>query len=191
MTVVAPEATGEPKKKTRKVAAAPAEATEAEALAKPKRIRLKKVAAEAEPAADATLITVDMEAERKKPRKTKPKKAAPSDSVRALLDLIVKTLDDNKAEEILTIDLAGKSSIADFMVIANGRSGRQVTALADYVVKAVDEAKLGPCRTEGKSAGDWVLIDANDVIVHLFRPEVREFYKLEKMWQADFRPDVE
>lgn len=131
-----------------------------------------------------------MEAERKKPRKAKPK-AAPSDGARALLDLIVKTLDDNKAEEILTIDLAGKSSIADFMVIANGRSGRQVTALADYVVKAVGEAKMGPCRTEGKSAGDWVLIDAIDVIVHLFRPEVREFYKLEKMWQADFRPESE
>ncbi|PWR24396.1 ribosome silencing factor [Zavarzinia aquatilis] len=133
-----------------------------------------------------------MEAERKKPKSRAKKKPAPaSDAARALLDLVVKTLDDNKAEEILSIDLAGKSSIADYMVIANGRSGRQVTALADYVVKAVDEAKLGPCRTEGKSAGDWVLIDAGDVIVHLFRPEVRDFYKLEKMWQADFRPGEE
>ncbi|RJF90066.1 ribosome silencing factor [Oleomonas cavernae] len=108
-----------------------------------------------------------------------------------MLDLVVKTLDDNKGEEILTIDLAGKSSIADFMVIANGRSGRQVTALANYVVDAIAKAGLPPCRTEGKSAGDWVLIDAGDVIVHLFRPEVREFYKLEKMWQADFRPEAE
>ncbi|MCF4166980.1 ribosome silencing factor [Zavarzinia compransoris] len=157
--------------------------------AKPKRIRLRKKPAD-EAGTDATLIAVDMAAERKKPRKAKAR-PAPSDDARTLLDLIVKTLDDNKAEEILTIDLAGKSSIADFMVIANGRSGRQVTALADYVVKAVDEAKLGPCRTEGKAAGDWVLIDAIDVIVHLFRPEVREFYKLEKMWQADFRPETE
>ncbi|PWR21707.1 ribosome silencing factor [Zavarzinia compransoris] len=149
-------------------------------------MRLKK--------AEAVLVTVDLEAERKTPaKKAKPKKktAETAEIARALLDLVVKTLDDNKAEEILTIDLAGKSSIADFMVIANGRSNRQVTALADYVVKAVDEAKLGPARTEGKSGGDWVLIDLNDVIVHLFRPEVREFYKLEKMWQADFRPDSE
>ena len=140
------------------------------------------------------LVTVDLEAERKKPAsKAKPKKKSPAaaEGARALLDLVVKTLDDNKAEEILTIDLAGKSSIADFLVIANGRSNRQVTALADYVVKAVDEAKLGPSRIEGKSGGDWVLIDLNDVIVHLFRPEVREFYKLEKMWEADFRPDSE
>lgn len=157
-----------------------------EAAPKPKRVRLKKV--------EAVLVTVDLEAERKKPAsKAKPKKKSPAaaEGARALLDLVVKTLDDNKAEEILTIDLAGKSSIADFLVIANGRSNRQVTALADYVVKAVDEAKLGPSRIEGKSGGDWVLIDLNDVIVHLFRPEVREFYKLEKMWEADFRPDSE
>ncbi len=104
---------------------------------------------------------------------------------------MVKALDDNKGEDILTIDLAGKSSIADYMVIANGRSARQVTALANYVVEAVTKAGLGKCQIEGKRAGDWVLIDAGDVIVHLFRPEVREFYKLEKMWQADFRPDGE
>lgn len=104
---------------------------------------------------------------------------------------MVKALDDNKGEDILTIDLAGKSSIADYMVIANGRSARQVTALANYVVEAVTKAGLGKCQIEGKRAGDWVLIDAGDVVVHLFRPEVREFYKLEKMWQADFRPDGE
>ncbi len=188
MAEVEAEAPAEKPKRTRakKTEVAP----EAEAPAeKPKRVRVRKPApAETE----AVLVTVDMEAERKKPKSRAKKKPAPaSDAARALLDLVVKTLDDNKAEEILSIDLAGKSSIADYMVIANGRSGRQVTALADYVVKAVDEAKLGPCRTEGKSAGDWVLIDAGDVIVHLFRPEVRDFYKLEKMWQADFRPGEE
>lgn len=193
--VVPPEVAPEEKpKRTRAKKAEPVAETvaaepEAAPAAKPKRVRLRK----AEPApSEAVLITVDMDTERKKPKaRAKKKPAAASDASRALLDLVVKTLDDNKAEEILSIDLAGKSSIADFMVIANGRSGRQVTALADYVVKAVDEAKLGPCRTEGKSAGDWVLIDAGDVIVHLFRPEVREFYKLEKMWQPDFRPDGE
>lgn len=185
------EAPAEKPKRTRakKVVeeAVPLEApAEEEAAPKPKRVRLKKV--------EAVLVTVDLEAERKKPAaKAKPKKKSPAaaEGARALLDLVVKTLDDNKAEEILTIDLAGKSSIADFLVIANGRSNRQVTALADYVVKAVDEARLGPSRIEGKSGGDWVLIDLNDVIVHLFRPEVREFYKLEKMWEADFRPDSE
>jgi len=180
---VAPEPEAKPKRGKKAAAEEPA----AEPVAKPTRVRLKK----AEP--EAVLVTVDLEAERKKPRKSKAKKKPPeaADAAKALCDLIVKTLDDNKAEEILTIDLAGKTSIADFMVIANGRSGRQVTALADYVVKAVDGAGFGPCRLEGKSAADWVLIDATDVIVHLFRPEVRDFYKLEKMWQADFRPDAE
>lgn len=192
MAEVEAEAPVEKPKRSRakKAETVPELEVEAEApVEKPKRVRVRK-AAPAE--SEAVLVTVDMEAERKKPKARAKKKPAPaSDAARALLDLVVKTLDDNKAEEILSIDLAGKSSIADYMVIANGRSGRQVTALADYVVKAVDEAKLGPCRTEGKSAGDWVLIDAGDVIVHLFRPEVRDFYKLEKMWQADFRPGEE
>ncbi|WP_233559998.1 ribosome silencing factor [Oleomonas cavernae] len=168
----------------KKLPAKKLKAEPAETIAeKPKRARAKKVAEE----------TVAAEPAPKKSR-AKPKakkKAGPTDGAKVLLDLVVKTLDDNKGEEILTIDLAGKSSIADFMVIANGRSGRQVTALANYVVDAIAKAGLPPCRTEGKSAGDWVLIDAGDVIVHLFRPEVREFYKLEKMWQADFRPEAE
>lgn len=137
----------------------------------------KPAAAEAAPAAAAA------------PRKARTRKAAPA-AQRVLLDLIVKTIDDNKGEDIVAIDLAGKSSIADFMVVASGRSARQVGALSGYVVEAVDKAGLGPCRTEGKRAGDWVLIDAGDVIVHLFRPEVRVFYNLEKMWQADFRGDA-
>lgn len=103
---------------------------------------------------------------------------------RALLDLILKSLDDDKAEEVVTIDLKGKSEMADYMVVCSGRSTRQVASISE---KLVDRAKqdLGVfCKVEGKDAGDWVLIDAGDVVVHVFRPEVREFYQLEKMWQT-------
>lgn len=89
-----------------------------------------------------------------------------------------------KAEDSTTIDLAGKSSIADYMVVTSGRSNRHVTSVAEDVVKHLHEAGLKGIRVEGKSQGDWVLIDAGDVIVHVFRPEVRSFYSLEKMWSA-------
>jgi ribosome-associated protein len=87
-----------------------------------------------------------------------------------------------KAEDIVTIDLTGKSSIGDYMVVASGRSQRHVASIADRVVKDVEEAGLSRVRVEGQRQADWVLIDAGDVIVHVFRPEVREFYNLEKMW---------
>jgi ribosome-associated protein len=99
-----------------------------------------------------------------------------------LLDLAEKTLADGLAEDVTTIDLQGKSSIADYFVIASGRSQRQVTALAERVLKALKENGYGRCSAEGLRLGDWVLIDAGDVIVHLFRPEVRSYYNLEKMW---------
>lgn len=102
-----------------------------------------------------------------------------------MLELICTTLDDNKAEALVTINLAGKTDIADHMVVASGRSARQVGAMADYVVEALKDNGFGRPRTEGMEACDWVLIDAGDVIVHLFRPEVREFYNVEKMWNAD------
>jgi ribosome-associated protein len=101
-----------------------------------------------------------------------------------LLDVIVATLDDGKAEEIVAIDLRGKSSIADHMVIASGRSSRQVTALAEQVASKLKDIGQGHVSIEGKTQGDWVLLDAGDVIIHIFRPEVREFYKLEKMWSG-------
>jgi ribosome-associated protein len=94
-------------------------------------------------------------------------------------------LDDLKADEVNVIDLMGKTSIADFMIIATGRSTTQVGALADRVVKAVKEAGGGTPAVEGVPANDWVLIDAGDLIVHIFRPEVRQFYNLEKMWGVD------
>jgi len=97
-----------------------------------------------------------------------------------LLELILKTLDDGKAEDVVTIELAGKTTIADQMVIATGRSTRQVLALAEHLEEALSRRMR--IAVEGKPQGDWVLIDASDVIVHLFRPEVRAYYNLEKMW---------
>ena len=88
----------------------------------------------------------------------------------------------DKAEDIVVIDLEGKSSIADFMVIATGRSKRHVAATAGHLIERLKAAGLKPVPNEGLRQGDWVLVDAGDVIVHLFRPEVRDFYNLEKMW---------
>ena len=94
-------------------------------------------------------------------------------------------LDDAKAEDSLLIDLHGKTSIADAMIITTGRSNVHVASIADRVLKALKEAMKGVPRVEGLSGGDWVLIDAGDIIVHVFRPEVRQFYNLEKMWGSD------
>lgn len=100
----------------------------------------------------------------------------------ALLDHILNTLAEEKAEDVVSVDLRGKSEIADHMIIASGRSSRQVAALAEKLSETL-KADFGILsKIEGKGAGDWVLIDAGDAIVHLFRPEVRAFYQLEKMW---------
>ncbi len=98
------------------------------------------------------------------------------------LRLVLARIDDMKAEDTVTIDLAGKTSIADAMVVTSGRSHRQVGAIADHLVKDLAQAGLPNVRVEGMPNCDWVLIDAGDVIVHVFRPEVRAFYNLEKMW---------
>jgi ribosome-associated protein len=100
------------------------------------------------------------------------------------LRLVLARIDDMKAEDTVTIDLTGKSSLADFMVVTSGRSNRQVGAIADRVLKDLHEAGVGHVRVEGMPHCDWVLIDAGDVIVHVFRPEVRAFYNLEKMWSS-------
>ncbi len=99
----------------------------------------------------------------------------------------MKSLDDDKAEDIVTIDLRERSAIADHMVICSGRSTRQVSAIAQKLLDRLKEKFRLSARSEGKDVGDWVLIDTGDVVVHIFRPEVREFYQLEKMWQ-DSRP---
>lgn len=96
--------------------------------------------------------------------------------------LVLQSLDDDQAQEIVSIPLEGKSSIADHMVIASGRSTRQVAAMAQKLAERIKLAGFGHARIEGLPAADWVLIDAGDVVVHLFRPEVRSFYNLERMW---------
>ena len=100
------------------------------------------------------------------------------------LRLVLASLDDIKAEDTVTIDLHGKTSIGDYMVVTCGRSNRHVGAVADRVLKDLSERGLSRVRVEGLPHCDWVLIDAGDVIVHVFRPEVRAFYNLEKMWSA-------
>jgi ribosome-associated protein len=109
---------------------------------------------------------------------------------RPLIDVILNCLDDAKAEQTIAVDITGKSSLADHMVVTSGRSQRHVGAVADQLVTALREAGYGKPRIEGLPHCDWVLIDAGDVIVHVFRPEVREFYNIEKMWQADFAADA-
>jgi ribosome-associated protein len=107
-----------------------------------------------------------------------------------LLKLVLQQLDDDQAQEVVTIDLEGKSSIADHMVIASGRSTRQVAAMAQKLAEKVKQAGFGPVKLEGLPAADWVLLDAGDVVVHLFRPEVRSFYNLERMWAFGDAPPV-
>ncbi|WP_425407562.1 ribosome silencing factor [Hwanghaeella sp.] len=103
-------------------------------------------------------------------------------------DLVVNSLEDDKAQAITVIDLAGKSTLADYMVIASGTSARHLSAISDHLVERLKAADAPKAVVDGKDQGDWVLIDAGDVIVHLFRPEVREFYNLEKLWNAGSAP---
>ena len=100
----------------------------------------------------------------------------------ALHDLVLRSLDDDKAVDVVSIPLSGKSNIADYMVIASGRSTRQVAAMAQKLAERIKRDLGRSVRIEGLPVADWVLIDADDVIVHLFRPEVRTFYNLERMW---------
>jgi ribosome-associated protein len=109
-------------------------------------------------------------------------KPAEGPTADALLALVVKSVDDDKAEDIVQIDLRGRSDVADYMVICSGRSSRQVASISEKLADRVKQEMRISVRMEGKDTGDWVLIDAGDVIVHVFRPEVREFYQLEKMW---------
>ena len=113
------------------------------------------------------------------------------------LATVLASLDDSKAEDIVSIDIQGKSALGDHMVIASGRSHRHVGAIAEHLLTALKDAGFGSARVEGKDSADWVLIDTGDIIVHVFRPEVRSFYNLEKTWlapdmaQDDMGPDTE
>jgi ribosome-associated protein len=107
------------------------------------------------------------------------------DELETLQALILGRLDDDKAEDIVLIDLKGKSPLADAVVVASGRSARHVSAMADHLLRTLKENGFGKAQVEGLPHADWVLIDAGDVIVHLFRPEVRAFYQIEKIWSLD------
>lgn len=154
------------------------------ALSASKSPRSRKKAETAPETADAPV----------KPKAARTKAAAKTDAVAStpasadpleLARLVAQQLDDDKAENILTIPLAGKSPMADAMIVASGRSARHVAAIADHVSRKLKEAGVGQVRVEGLPNADWVLIDAGDVIVHIFRPEVREFYNLERIWSSD------
>jgi ribosome-associated protein len=110
------------------------------------------------------------------------KKSAPTET--PLLARILSSLDDDKAEDIVKIDLSGRSSLCDTIVIATGRSSRHVASLAENLARRLKEWGLSGIRVEGLTQGDWVLIDTGDVVVHLFRPEVRTYYDLEGMWSV-------
>ena len=103
-------------------------------------------------------------------------------SSKELLKFTLKSLENDKGINIVSIDLFGRSSIADYMIVVSGNTARQVTAMANNLIKKYKEVGLRLSSPEGMSNGDWVLIDANDILIHIFRPEVREFYSLEKMW---------
>ena len=122
-------------------------------------------------------------------RKKSPQPAAAPETPQ-MIDVVLKSLDDAKAEETVSINITGKSSLADHMVVTSGRSNRHVSAVADQVVKALRDNGFSKPRVEGLPHADWVLVDGGDVIVHIFRPEVREFYNIEKMWAVDFAADA-
>jgi len=111
-------------------------------------------------------------------------------SSKNLLKLTLDALEDDKAIDIVSINLEGRSSIADYMIVASGNSAKQVTSMADNLVKKYKEIGLRTPSPEGMSNGDWVLIDAKDILIHLFRPEVRDFYSLEKMWAKNQKENV-
>ena len=113
---------------------------------------------------------------------TAPQNGGATEPVEALHELVLRSLDDDQAQDVVTIPLNGKSSIADHMVIASGRSTRQVASMAQKLQQRIKQDLGRTVRVEGLPTADWVLIDADDVIVHLFRPEVRTFYNLERMW---------
>lgn len=119
--------------------------------------------------------------------KAGPKRAAKA--AKPMIDVVLDSLADAKAENTVSIDIAGKSSISDHMVVTSGRSHRHVSAVADQLEKALRDNGFGKPRIEGLPHCDWVLVDAGDVVVHIFRPEVRAFYNIEKMWAADFPGD--
>jgi ribosome-associated protein len=176
-------ATSAAKKPVKASAAKPAKASP-KAKATPKTRAAPKAKAAKEKAAPKTS---NIQTPREKAAAAK--EIADRKKATAMLKLVMTSLDDDKAEDIVSIDLAGKTPIADYMVVASGRSARHVGAVADHLVRRLKEEGYGHAQVEGMTQGDWVLIDAGDVVIHVFRPEVRQFYRLEKMWAADIPAD--
>ena len=157
-------------------------------MAKPAAKSVKKAPAKTTPA-KAMKKNAAVKARAKVEKTVAKKAAAPAKKLspaqaatEALCKQIVKIIDTNKGEEITTLNLRDKCSFADFMIVASGRAPRHVSALADYVADMLKKQGTPPLSIEGKETGDWVLIDAGDIVVHIFRPEVRQFYNIEKMW---------
>lgn len=111
-----------------------------------------------------------------------------ADAAARALELVLASLEDSKAEDIVSINIAGKSALGDYMVVVSGRSNRHVAAICEHLITDLKDEGFAAPRVEGLEAGDWVLIDTGDIIVHVFRPEIREFYNIEKMWAA---PEIE
>lgn len=170
-----PTAKSKPAKATtaKKPAAKPVKKAAAKPAAKTVKKAAPSVTAKAKPAAKIAA---------KAPAKAGTKNTPAQNATEALCKHIQKILDTNKAENIVTLNLRNKCSFADFMIVASGRAPRHVSALADYVADMLKKSGTPPLSVEGKESGDWVLIDAGDIVVHIFRPEVRQFYNIEKMW---------
>lgn len=153
-----------------------------------KKAAAKKPAKAAKPALKAVKTPAPKKPAAAKPaaKKTAPKApAGVSAQAAALHDMIVKALDQDKGDNIVSINLAGKTALADYMVVVTGTSSRHVIGMAEKLKERLSKQGI-IARIEGKDTGDWVIVDAGDVIVHLFRAEVRTFYNLEKLWSADF-----
>ena len=179
-----------PRPKTAKVAdaKAPATAKVAQSKAGKPKAAAKAPAKRATAAEKAAKLEAAIAAASEgtlSPRKRAKRPVRSYGDIEALQALIVEKLDDDKAEELVVIDLREKSPIADYIVVASGRSQRHVAAMADHLSRALKESGMGKARVEGLPQADWVLIDAGDVIVHLFRPEVRAFYQIEKIWSVE------
>jgi ribosome-associated protein len=141
--------------------------------------------------ANRRVLKLRLNAQKQEPKGLTPRRAKSAAAAStALAHLIATALDDAKAEEIVTIDLKDKTSLADYMIVASGRSQRHVGAIADKLLDKLKENGIRDTRVEGMQLCDWVLIDAGDIIVHVFRPEARAFYNIEKMWGAD-KPKLE
>jgi ribosome-associated protein len=153
------------------------------------KVVAKKFVASAKPSAKKAPAKITKTAERKAKRLAKAPIAkviikTPEPTWSPLVNSVLHQLDEAKAEQVVTVDLAGKSSVADTMIVASGRSNRHVNAIADQVVDTLSKGGMKNIRIEGVPQCDWVLVDAGDIIVHVFRPEVRSFYNLEKLWSA-------